>query len=46
MKFRNDLPSAEEVKNTDMVDYLLSLGFKPAKGTRYDYWYLSPEKKQ
>ncbi|MEP6467842.1 MAG: CHC2 zinc finger domain-containing protein, partial [Parafilimonas sp.] len=42
MKFRNNLPSVEEVKNTDMVDYLLSLGFKPAKVTRNDYWYLSP----
>ncbi len=42
MKLRNNLPSVEEVKNTDMVDYLLSLGFKPAKVTRNDYWYLSP----
>ena len=25
-----------------MVDYLSSLGFKPAKVTRNDYWYLSP----
>lgn len=25
-----------------MVDYLLSLGFKPTKVTRNDYWYLSP----
>ena len=42
MKFRNNLPSVEEVKNTDMVDYLSSLGFKPSKVTRNDYWYLSP----
>lgn len=42
MKFRNNLPSAEEVKNTDMVDYLSTLGFKPAKVTSNDYWYLSP----
>src|SRR4051812_11446820 len=42
MKFRNHLPSAEEVKNTDMVDYLLSLGFKPTKVSRSDYWYYSP----
>jgi hypothetical protein len=42
MKFRNNLPSVEEVKNTDMVDHLSSLGFKPAKVTRNDYWYLSP----
>src|SRR5438045_1559169 len=42
MKFRNALPCVEEVKNTDIVDYLASLGFKPAKVTRNDYWYLSP----
>lgn len=42
MKFRNNLPSVEEVKNTDMVDYLSSLGYKPSKVTRNDYWYLSP----
>ena len=42
MKFRNNLPSVEEVKNTDMVDYLASLGFKPAKVSRNDFWYLSP----
>jgi hypothetical protein len=42
MKFRNNLPSVEEVKNTDMVDHLSSLEFKPAKVTRNDYWYLSP----
>lgn len=42
MKFRNNLPSVEEVKNTDIVGYLSSLGFEPAKVTRNDYWYLSP----
>jgi CHC2 zinc finger len=42
MKFRNNLPSVEEVKNTDIVDYLSSLGIKPAKVSRNDYWYLSP----
>jgi hypothetical protein len=42
MKFRNNLPSVEEVKNTDMVDYLSTLGYKPSKVTRNDYWYLSP----
>ena len=42
MKFRNNLPSVEEEKNTDIVDYLSSIGFKPAKVTRNDYWYLSP----
>lgn len=42
MKFRNNLPSVEEVKKTDIVDYLASLGFKPAKNSRNDFWYLSP----
>ena len=42
MKFRNNLPSVEEVKNTDMVNYLESLGFKPSKISRNDFWYLSP----
>lgn len=42
MKFRNNLPTVEEVKNTDIVDYLQHLGFKPAKISRNDYWYLSP----
>jgi hypothetical protein len=42
MKFRNDLPSVEEVKNTDMVDYLSSLGINPAKISRNNYWYFSP----
>src|SRR6266542_4906951 len=42
MKFRNTLPSLQEVKKTDIVNYLSSIGFKPAKVTRNDYWYLSP----
>ena len=42
MKFRNNLPTVAEVKNTDMVAYLQSLGIKPAKITRNDHWYLSP----
>lgn len=42
MKFRNDLPSVEEVKNTDIVDYLSSLGINPTKVSRNNYWYFSP----
>jgi Toprim-like/CHC2 zinc finger len=42
MKFRSILPSVEEVKNTDIVDYLSTLGYKPSKVSRNDYWYLSP----
>ena len=46
MKFRNNFPTVEEVKNTDMVEYLLTLGFRPAKVTRNDYWYYSPFRKE
>lgn len=42
MKFRNNLLSVEEAKNTDMVDYLQSIGINPAKVSRNNYWYLSP----
>lgn len=42
MKFKNNLPTVEEVKNTDLVDYLQRFGIKPAKITRNDYWFLSP----
>ena len=42
MKFRNDLPTVEEVKNTDIVDYLQSLGYKASKIARNNYWYISP----
>lgn len=42
MKFRNNLPTVEEVKSTDIVDYLQHLGFKPAKIIRNSHWYLSP----
>ena len=42
MKFRNNLPSVEEVKNMYIVDYLSSLGFNPSGVSRNDYWYISP----
>lgn len=42
MKFSRNLLSVKEVKDTDIVDYLSSLGFKPAKISRHDYWYISP----
>jgi len=41
MKVRNNLPAVEEVKNTDIVDYLASLCFKPARNSLNDFWYLS-----
>lgn len=31
-----------EAKQTDLVEYLASLGYQPAKITRGDYWYHSP----
>jgi hypothetical protein len=34
--------SCEQAKQVDIVDYLASLGFVPAKVRRNDYWYLSP----
>ncbi|OJV54195.1 MAG: hypothetical protein BGO31_12635 [Bacteroidetes bacterium 43-16] len=36
---REDL---DRIKAMDMVAYLASLGFEPAKISRQDYWYLSP----
>ena len=34
--------SCEEIRKTDMVQYLSRLGFEPKKIVRADYWYLSP----
>ncbi len=34
--------SYEEVKQTDIVEYLEQLGYQPAKIRNNDYWYLSP----
>lgn len=34
--------SCEQAKQIDMVDYLASLGYNPAKIKRDDYWYHSP----
>ncbi len=31
-----------QAKQIDLVDYLASLGYNPAKITREEYWYLSP----
>lgn len=38
----SDRLSCEEAKQKDMVDYLATLGFNPAKIKGNDYWYLSP----
>jgi len=42
MELRKQWPSLEEAKHIDLVDYLLKLGFQPAKVRQFDYWYLSP----
>jgi hypothetical protein len=34
--------SLEELKQTDMVDYLEKFGYQPQKIRNNDYWYLSP----
>ncbi len=41
----NDFPIAE-AKRTDMVDYLVFLGYQPLKIQGQDYWYLSPFRKE
>ncbi len=41
MQFINRL-SIAEAKQLDMVAYLSSLGYEPARIRNYDYWYLSP----
>jgi hypothetical protein len=42
MNFRNKRASCEEVRNVDLVYYLSSLGYEPAKIRNANYWYLSP----
>lgn len=42
MDNQNKLPSCQEVKQRDMVEYVSRLGYEPAKVRGNDYWYLSP----
>lgn len=42
MNERKQFISCQDIKKTDMVNYLLPLGFQPKKISRTDYWYLSP----
>lgn len=42
MKAEQNISSFKEAKKLDLVEYLLTLGFKPAKIRGNDYWYLSP----
>jgi len=42
MKPEQNISSYKEAKQIDLVEYISSLGFKPAKIRGNDYWYLSP----
>jgi len=42
MNNRKQIISCEEIKKTDMVEYLSRQGIEPKKIYRADYWYLSP----
>lgn len=42
MDIRNQRLTIREAKEIDMVDYLSTIGFEPAKVRGNDYWYLSP----
>ena len=42
MDFSKQRLSVKEAKEMDIVDYLSSLGYEPAKIRGNDYWYLSP----
>lgn len=46
MDFRKQGLSCEQAKQMDMVSYLSSLGHEPAKIRNFDYWYLSPLRKE
>ena len=42
MDFRNEKSPLENLKETDMINFLYELGFQPAKIRGNDYWYSSP----
>jgi hypothetical protein len=42
MDIRKQRLSLEEARQTDIVNYLSSLGYEPVKTRNNDYWYLSP----
>ncbi len=46
MNFSSNQIRAKEAKAIDMVNYLSTLGCEPAKIRNYDYWYLSPLRKE
>ncbi len=46
MNFSKQRVSIEEARQIDLIDYLLKLGYQPAKVRNSDYWYLSPLRKE
>ncbi len=42
MDIRKQTASCLEAKQMDIVQYLSSIGYEPAKIRNCDYWYLSP----
>jgi hypothetical protein len=42
MDFRKNGASCTEARQMDIVSYLSTLGYEPAKIRNFDYWYLSP----
>lgn len=42
MDFRKTRTSCKEAREIDIVSYLSSLGYEPAKIKKFDYWYYSP----
>ena len=46
MDFRKQGLSCEQARQMDIVAYLSTLGFEPAKIRNFDYWYLSPLRKE
>jgi DNA primase len=42
MIFRNERLSLEEAREIDLVNYLTTCEYEPAKTRNNDYWYLSP----
>jgi hypothetical protein len=46
MNNKQEITSLNDAKQIDMVDYLSKLGYSPSKIRNFDYWYLSPLRKE
>ncbi len=46
MNFSQQRLSIEEAKQIDIIDYLSKLGYEAVKIRNFDYWYLSPLRKE